>query len=240
MNPPKIATREQWLDARKTLLLEEKELTRRRDELAEQRRNLPWIRIEKDYVFEGSNGRASLESLFAGRSQLAIYHFMFGPGWKEGCPVCSVCVDHLAPSVPHVAARDVSLVLVSRAPYAEIAPFKARMGWEIPWYSSHGSDFNFDFHVSFTREEVASGTPLYNFGSVTFPSPEAGGMSIFAKDEQGVIYHTYSAYGRGNEQAMGVYNVLDLVPKGRDEAALPWPSAWIRHRDRYEAVDTHG
>lgn len=238
MQSPTIATREQWLTARKALLEEEKEFTRRRDELAERRRTLPWIRLETDYAFEGPSGKVSLSSLFAGRSQLAIYHFMFGPGWKEGCPICSVCVDHLNASAPHVAARDVSLVLVSRAPYAEIAPFKARMGWEMPWFSSHDTSFNFDFHVSFTREDVASGTPLYNYGSVTFPSPEAGGMSVFAKDEQGIIYHTYSTYGRGNEPAMGVYNVLDLVPKGRDEAELPWPAAWVRHRDRYEVVDT--
>lgn len=234
MFQPTIVTPEQWLTARKALLVKEKELTRRHDELAKQRQALPWVRVSKDYRFQGPDGEMGLLDLFGGRSQLAIYHFMFGPGWNEGCPVCSLCADHLDASATHLTARDVTLALVSRAPYTDIAPFKRRMGWRLPWVSSHGCDFNYDFQVSFPKEDVANGNTYYNYGTNGFPSEEAGGMSIFARDEQGNIFHTYSTYGRGGEPNMGVYNVLDLVPKGRDETELPWPTAWVRHRDRYD------
>lgn len=234
-----ITSREEWLAARKRLLVKEKELTRLRDALAEERRALPWVRVDKRYVFEGAAGAQTLSDLFAGKSQLVIYHFMLGPGWGEGCPGCSLLADHVDGSLVHLAARDVTLTAVSRAPYAEIAPFKARMGWRFPWVSSHGSDFNRDYHVWFSKEEVASGSFYYNFETKGFPSgEEAPGLSVFYKDADGTVFHTYSAYARGNEPLVGVYSFLDLVPKGRDEAGLPWPMAWVRHHDRYGSQES--
>jgi predicted dithiol-disulfide oxidoreductase (DUF899 family) len=233
MNPPKIASRDEWLAARQELLAKEKHLTRLHDELAAERRTLPWVPVEKDYVFDGPSGKQTLSDLFAGRSQLVVYHFMLGPGWKEGCPSCSLLSDHLDGALVHLAARDVTLAVVSRAPYAEIAPFKARMGWRFPWVSSFDSDFNRDYHVSFSKEEVATGEFYYNYGKNGFPSEEAPGISVFAKDARGAVFHTYSSYARGGEPFIGAYQFLDMVPKGRDEAGLPWPMAWVRHHDRY-------
>lgn len=239
MKQPKIVSVEEWTAARRQLLAKEKELTRQQDALAEERRALPWVRVEKSYVFEGQSGKQSLSELFAGRSQLVIYHFMLGPGWKEGCPSCSLLADHLDGSTVHLASRDVTLTAVSRAPYAEIAPFRQRMGWSFPWVSSHGSDFNRDYHVSFSKEEVATGSFYYNFGMSGFPSEEAPGISVFAKDESGAIFHTYSTYARGGEPIIAAYALLDMVPKGRAEDGLPWPMAWVRHHDRYGA-EPHG
>jgi predicted dithiol-disulfide oxidoreductase (DUF899 family) len=233
MKPPKIASRDEWLAARQALLAKEKQLTRASDELAAERRTLPWVPVEKSYVFEGPSGKQTLSDLFAGRSQLVVYHFMLGPGWKEGCPSCSLLSDHLDGALVHLAARDVTLAVVSRAPYAEIAPFKARMGWRFPWVSSFDSDFNRDYHVSFSKEEVATGEFYYNYGKNGFPSEEAPGISVFAKDTSGAVFHTYSSYARGGESFIGAYQFLDMVPKGRDEAGLPWPMAWVRHHDRY-------
>jgi predicted dithiol-disulfide oxidoreductase (DUF899 family) len=233
MNPPKIASRDEWLAARHELLAKEKHLTRLRDELAAERRTLPWVPVEKAYAFDGPSAKLTLSDLFAGRSQLVVYHFMLGPGWKEGCPSCSLLSDHLDGAVVHLAARDVALAVVSRAPYAEIAPFKARMGWRFPWVSSFESDFNRDYHVSFSKEEVATGEFYYNYGMNGFPSEEAPGISVFAKDASGAVFHTYSSYARGGEPFIGAYHFLDMVPKGRDEAGLPWPMAWVRHHDRY-------
>lgn len=233
MNPPKIASRDEWLAARRELLAKEKHLTHLRDELAAQRRTLPWVPVEKAYAFDGASGRLTLSDLFEGRSQLVVYHFMLGPGWKEGCPSCSLLSDHLDGALVHLAARDVTLAVVSRAPYAEIAPFKARMGWRFPWVSSFESDFNRDYHVSFSKEEVATGEFYYNYGMNGFPSEEAPGVSVFAKDASGAVFHTYSSYARGGEPFIGAYQFLDMVPKGRDEAGLPWPMAWVRHHDRY-------
>jgi predicted dithiol-disulfide oxidoreductase (DUF899 family) len=233
MNSPKIASRDEWLAARQELLAKEKRLTRLHDELAEERRSLPWVPVEKAYAFEGPSGKQTLSDLFAGRSQLVVYHFMLGPGWKEGCPSCSLLSDHLDGALVHLAARDVALAVVSRAPYAEIAPFKARMGWRFPWVSSFESDFNRDYHVSFSKEEVATGEFYYNYGMNGFPSEEAPGLSVFAKDPSGALFHTYSSYARGGEPFIGAYQFLDVVPKGRDEAGLPWPMAWVRHHDRY-------
>jgi predicted dithiol-disulfide oxidoreductase (DUF899 family) len=233
MIAPKIASRDEWLAARRELLAKEKRFTRLRDELAAERRALPWVPVDKSYVFDGPSGKETLSELFAGRSQLVVYHFMLGPGWKEGCPSCSLLSDHLDGSIVHLAARDVTLAVVSRAPYAEIAAFKARMGWRFPWVSAFGSDFNRDYHVSFSKEEVATGEFYYNYGMDGFPSEEAPGISVFAKDASGAIFHTYSSYGRGGEPMIGVYHFLDMVPKGRDEAGLPWPMAWVRHHDRY-------
>jgi predicted dithiol-disulfide oxidoreductase (DUF899 family) len=236
MNPPKIASRDEWLAARQELLAKEKHLTRLRDDLAAERRTLPWVPVEKAYAFDGPSGKRTLSDLFAGRSQLVVYHFMLGPGWKEGCPSCSLLSDHLDGAVVHLAARDVALAVVSRAPYAEIAPFKARMGWRFPWVSSFESDFNRDYHVSFSKEEVATGEFYYNYGMNGFPSEEAPGISVFAKDASGAVFHTYSSYARGGEPFIGAYHFLDMVPKGRDEAGLPWPMAWVRHHDRYGAT----
>jgi len=233
MNRASIVSADEWLVARKNLLEREKELTRLRDELRAERGKLPWVRVEKAYTFEGPAGKQRLADLFGARSQLVVYHFMFGPGWQEGCPSCSLCSDNFDGSLAHLAARDVAFTAVSRAPYAEIAPFKARMGWAFPWVSSFGSDFNRDYGVSFTKEEVANGKGDYNFGEGGFPSEEAPGVSVFAKDEAGTVFHTYSTYARGAEPLVGVYNFLDLVPKGRDEEGLPWPMAWVRHHDKY-------
>jgi predicted dithiol-disulfide oxidoreductase (DUF899 family) len=236
MTAPKIVSAEQWLAARRQLLEKEKELTRRQDELARERQALPWVRVDKAYAFEGAAGKQSLADLFAGRSQLLVYHFMFGPGWKEGCPSCSLLADHIDGSGVHLAARDVTLTVISRAPYAEIAPFQQRMGWRFPWVSSYPTDFNQDFHVSFSKEEVASGSFYYNYAANGFPSEEAPGISVFAKDTSGAIFHTYSTYARGGEPLIAAYALLDMVPQGRAEAGLPWPMAWVRHHDKYGAT----
>lgn len=229
-----IVSPEEWLQARKRLLEKEKEFTRMRDELSRQRRELPWERVEKRYVFEGPDGRETLADLFGGRSQLIVYHFMFGPDWPEGCPSCSMVADHFDGSVVHLAQRDVTLVAVSRARPGQIAAFQKRMGWRFQWVSSYENDFNRDYRVSFTPEELAPGSAPYNYGSSGFPSEEAPGVSVFFKDEEGEIFHTYSAYARGVEELLGVYRFLDFAPKGRDEGGLPYPMAWVRHHDRYE------
>jgi len=238
MSSPKIATREEWLRARKDLLTKEKELTRQHDELAELRRGLPWVQLEneKNYVFQGPSGEQTLSELFRGQNQLIVYHFMLGPGWKEGCPSCSFLADHLDGMLVHLAARDVAFTAVSRAPYPEIATFQQRMGWRFPWVSSHGTEFNRDFQVSFTKDEVASGEPVYNYGVSGFRSEEAPGLSVFARDDKGAVFHTYSTYGRGPESVMSAYQLLDMVPKGRNEQGLPWPMAWVRHHDKYGAL----
>lgn len=223
-----------WLAARRELLREEKELTRLRDRLAARRRDLPWVRLTKPYTFDSPGGRVSLADLFAGRSQLIVQHFMLGHGWEEGCKSCSFMMDHFNATVPHLKARDVSFAAVSHAPLAEILPFKARMGWSINWVSSHGTDFNFDFHVSFTAEEMAGGQVDYNYAKRPFPHEEAPGISVFARDAQGGLYHTYSTYGRGVEVVMATYHLLDLVPKGRNEEGLDYGMEWLRHHDRYE------
>lgn len=238
MNPQtvkqEIVSPEEWILARKNLLAKEKELTRLRDELSRQRRELPWESVEKRYVFDGPEGRETLADLFSGRSQLIVYHFMFGPDWPEGCPSCSMIADHLEGSLVHLAQRDVTLVVVSRAHQAQIEEFQQRMGWGFKWVSSHGNDFNRDYHVSFTKEEMAQGAMQYNYGANKFPSEEAPGVSVFYKDGNGEIFHTYSTYARGAEELLGVYRFLDFTPKGRDEASLPFPMAWVRHHDRYE------
>jgi predicted dithiol-disulfide oxidoreductase (DUF899 family) len=224
----------EWTQARKALLAKEKELTRQHDALSAERRALPWRKIETDYVFDGPGGRLTLAELFDGRSQLLVYHFMFSPDWEAGCSSCSMAADHMDSSLIHVIHRDVTLTAVSRAPLAKIEAFKKRMGWRFPWVSSFGSDFNRDYHVSFTREEIANGHAMYNFDSVSFGEVEAPGASVFYKDSHGDVFHTYSSYGRGLEWLIGAYSYLDLVPKGRDEANLAHPMSWVRHHDRYE------
>jgi predicted dithiol-disulfide oxidoreductase (DUF899 family) len=222
------------LAARKELLAKEKALTRQGDALAAERRNLPWVKVEKEYVFDTPRGKKKLADLFEGRSQLVAYHFMFGPDWEEGCPSCSILGDHIDGSVTHLANRDVTLIAISRAPVAKIEAFKKRMGWRFKWASSFGNEFNRDYHVSFTPEEMAKKEMYYNFKNQFFPSDEAPGLSVFYKNEKGEIFHTYSTYGRGGEPMMGVYHYLDVTPRGRHEEGLSFPMAWRRHHDRYE------
>ncbi|HEY8933285.1 MAG TPA: DUF899 domain-containing protein [Rariglobus sp.] len=233
-NTPRIVSAEVAFAARRELLREEKELTRLQDRLAARRRQLPWVKIDKDYIFAGPSGRVTLGDLFAGRSQLVIQHFMLGPGWDEGCKSCSFMMDHFNAAAVHLPARDVSFAAVSHAPIAEILPFKQRMGWNVNWVSAHGTDFNRDFHVSFTPEEMAADKVYYNYGMRAFPVEEAPGVSVFARDASGAIYHTYSTYGRGVEFIMGTYHILDLVPKGRDEDGMEYGMEWLRHHDRYD------
>jgi predicted dithiol-disulfide oxidoreductase (DUF899 family) len=230
-----IVSPEEWLTARESLLQKEKELTRLRDDLSRQRRELPWEKVEKRYVFEGPNGKESLADLFDGRSQLIVYHFMFGPDWAEGCPSCSMAADHMDSSLAHLIQRDVTLLAISRAPLDKIQAFQKRMGWSFKWLSSYENDFNRDYRVSFTKEEMAPGAKPFNYGSSGFPSDEAPGVSVFTKDAKGEVFHTYSTYARGAEELLGVYRFLDFTPKGRDEDSLPFPMAWVRHHDRYEA-----
>jgi predicted dithiol-disulfide oxidoreductase (DUF899 family) len=230
-----VVSRQEWLDARTAFLAKERSLTHQRDALSKERLELPWERVEKNYLFTSPDGKQTLGDLFGDKSQLLIYHFMFGPEWEQGCSSCSMVADTFNPNLVHLTQRDVALVAVSRAPIEKILPFKKRMGWTFPWVSSFGSDFNFDYGVSFTQEQLASPRP-YNFGTSPFGSEEAPGFSAFYKDEDGAVFHTYSGYARGVEGALGVYTLLDLVPKGRDEDALSFPMAWVRHHDRYETA----
>jgi len=230
-----IGTREDWLKARLALLQEEKALTRQSDALAEKRQALPWVRVDKSYVFDTAEGRRTLAELFDGRRQLLVQHFMLGPDWEQGCPSCSFMADHTDGMTIHLAHRDVTFVAISRAPLAEIERFRRRMGWKFPWASSHGSDFNYDFGVSFTPEQLAKGIN-YNFGPWPYPYEELPGVSVFAKDDAGDVFHTYSTYGRGVEVMMGTYAMLDLTPKGRDEKNVEYKMEWVRHHDRYETA----
>jgi len=232
---PRVVSEAEWLAARKELLAKEKSFSRQRDALSAARRELPWVRVDKQYVFDTPGGKQTLGDLFEGRSQLVVYHFMFGPDWQEGCPSCSLISDHFDGSAVHLANRDVTLAVVSRAPLAKIEEFKRRMGWRFRWVSSYGSDFNHDYQVSGTPEELAQGGKvLYNYELTTFPSDERPGASVFYRDETGAIFHTYSTYARGLDILIGAYNLLDLVPKGRDEEGLPHTMAWVRHHDRYD------
>jgi len=230
---PTIVSPEKWLAARHELLREEKEFTRLQDRINERRRALPWVKLEKPYTFESPTGRVSLADLFDGRSQLVMQHFMLGHDWDEGCKSCSFMMDHFAPTVVHLAARDIAFAAVSHAPIATILPFKRRMGWDVTWVSSHGSTFNHDFHVSFTPEELASGEVYYNYGMRPFPHEEAPGISVFVRDDAGVVYHTYSTYGRGLETIMATYRLIDITPKGRAEEGMAYGMEWLRHHDRY-------
>ncbi len=232
MEDREIVSEADWLVARKDLLTREKEFTRERDALSAARRSLPWVKIDKKYVFDGPKGKETLADLFDDRSQLIVYHFMFGPGWKEGCKSCSYLADHFDGANYHLPHRDVTFVAVSRAPLSEFAPYKKRMGWRFKWVSSHGSDFNFDYHVSFTKDDEAKGQIYYNYGKGEFMSDELPSLSVFFRDENGDVFHTYSTYARGLDILVGTYNFLDLVPKGRDEN----PDAtmdWVRRHDEY-------
>ncbi|MEH6418175.1 DUF899 domain-containing protein [Pseudomonas sp. CGJS7] len=234
-----VVSRPRWLEARIALLAREKELTRLQDQIARERRALPWLRVEKDYLFDTLQGPRRLAELFDGRSQLLIQHFMFAPGWEQGCKSCSYMADHNDGANLHLAQRDVTLVAVSRAPLADIERFRQRMQWKFPWVSSHGSDFNHDYGVNFTQDEMSTGKVDYNYVRQPFPHEEAPGLSVFYRDPSGAIFHTYSRYGRGVEVMMHTYNLLELTPKGRDEDGLEYSMAWVRHHDRYEtAVST--
>jgi len=228
-----VVSSAEWLAARQRLLAKEKELTRQRDALTRERQALPWLRIDKDYVFEGPRGRQSLAELFGARSQLVVYHFMLGPDWDAGCKSCSLIADDIEGLPIHLAHRDVAFTAISRAPLAQIEAYKKRMGWSFDWVSSFGTDFNFDMGVSFTPEQLAKGEVTYNFAPMKITSSEMPGLSVFAKD-QGAVYRTYSCYSRGLDTLMGVYQLLDLVPKARDEDGLDFSMTWVRRHDEYE------
>ncbi|MEM7345820.1 MAG: thioredoxin family protein [Chloroflexota bacterium] len=229
-----VVSREAWLEARKAHLEKEKAFTRMRDELSQARRELPWVNVGKTYKFDGPNGQETLSDLFEGCSQLIVYHFMYGPDWEEGCPSCSFWADNYNNTIIHLNHRDISFAVVSRAPLAKLEQYKARMGWTFKWVSSLSSDFNYDYQVSFTPEEIETGQMTYNYGKNAFSSDEAPGISVFYKDEQGDIFHTYSCYSRGLDMLNGTYHHMDLVPKGRDEAELPYSMAWLRRHDQYD------
>jgi predicted dithiol-disulfide oxidoreductase (DUF899 family) len=231
---PEIVSETEWLVARKDLLTREKEFTRQRDALSAARRHLPMVKIDKEYCFEGPNGRATLSDLFEGRRQLIVYHFMFGPGWEEGCKSCSYLADHFDGANWHLPHRDVTFVVISRAPLSELTPYRKRMGWRFKWLSSHGSDFNFDYHVSATKVEKEQEKMFYNYEVDELLSDEMPGLSVFYKDKEGQIFHTYSTYGRGLDLLVGAYNLLDLVPKGRDENPESTMD-WVRRHDQYGA-----
>lgn len=228
-----VVSHEDWLKARRELLAAEKDFTRQRDALTRRRMTMPWERVEKRYQFEGPNGALSLVDLFEGRSQLIVYHFMFAPDWDEGCKSCSFWADNFDGIPVHLKHRDVTLAAVSRAPLAKIIAYKKRMGWSFSWVSSNGGDFNFDYHVSFTPEEIAEGKAYYNFDVRPVGVSDEQGVSVFFKNESGEVFHTYSCYGRGIDMLNGAYQYLDLVPKGRDEGGLDFPMRWVRRHDQY-------
>jgi predicted dithiol-disulfide oxidoreductase (DUF899 family) len=234
MNTHKTVSREDWLVARKALLAREKEFTRERDELSRQRRELPWVKVDKNYVFDGPNGKQSLAELFGDKSQLIVYHFMFAPEWEAGCKSCSFWADNFNGIDVHLAQRDVSFVAISRAPYAKLGAYRKRMGWNFKWVSSFANDFNFDYGVSFTPDQVAGGVGEYNYMNGKLWGPDAVGISVFCKNAKGEIFQTYSCYSRGVDMMNGAYHYLDLTPKGRDEGAQGQnPQAWVKRHDEY-------
>ncbi len=228
----RVVSRDAWLTERVALLAQEKELTRQRDALSQKVRSLPWVKVEKSYTFDAPQGRQSLADLFGDKSQLIVYHFMFDPTWSQGCKSCSFIADHYNPLAVHLAHRDISLVTVSKAPIAQIEPFRARMGWTFPWVSGAPSDFGSDFGVSFTDQELAGGAAVYNYAAGPYPMRELPGLSVFFKDEKGDIFHTYSTFSRGLEEFLTAYRFIDITPKGRDEVQTGG-MGWLRHHDRY-------
>ncbi|MGC1677782.1 MAG: thioredoxin family protein [Candidatus Binataceae bacterium] len=239
MNQHPIVSQEQWVAARKQLLEKEKEFTAALDALNNQRRELPWVKLEKEYVFDTAHGKKTLADLFDGRSQLIVYHFMLGPGWKAGCTGCSFLADHVDGANLHLAHHDVSFTAVSRAPLAEIEAYKKRMGWRFKWVSSNGNDFNFDYHVSFKKDEMAQGKVYYNYQMTKATTEELPGTSVFFKDDSGAVFHTYSSYARGDERSLGTYMFLDLTPKGRDENGPNYNLMdWVRRHDEYGNGET--
>jgi predicted dithiol-disulfide oxidoreductase (DUF899 family) len=231
-NHPVVAALE-WLAERKKLLAKEKAFNRARDELSAARRALPWERVEKEYVFDGPDGKQTLGDLFAGRSQLIVYHFMFAPDWDGGCKSCSWWADNFERNVVHLTHRDVTLVAISRAPLAKLEAFKQRMGWTFKWLSTAGNDFAYDYHASFRPEELGAGEVTYNYRQIKLSNTDHTGISVFYRDPDGTVFHTYSCYSRGVDMLNAGYHYLDLVPKGRDEDGLPYNQAWVRERDKY-------
>ena len=232
MTKHKVVSRKDWIKARKAFLVKEKKFSRQRERLAQDRRNLPWVRVDTDYLFDGPDGKESLSDLFNGKSQLVVYHFMFAPEWKAGCAHCSFWADHYDSMLVHLKNRDVSFVAISRAPLARIKPFKKRMGWKFKWMSSYGNSFNYDYHVSFHPEDIKSGVANYNYEKFTFNMTDREGISVFYKDKRGEIFHTYSTFARGIDMFNPTYQFLDLVPKGRDEHGRG--QFWVRYHDRYK------
>ncbi len=237
LTPTGIVSRDEWLVARQELLAREKELTRLRDALNAKRRALPWVKVEKAYAFDTLEGRRTLAELFDGRSQLIVHHFMFGPGWGAGCIGCSFAADHIEGTRVHLEHHDVSLVRVSRAPLAEIDAYRKRMGWQVKWVSSHGSDFNYDYGVSFTPEEIAKGAVTYNYATANVSIEDLSGLSVFYRDANGEVFHTYSTYGRGDELVDSTYMLLDMTPRGRNETG-PHHNLmdWVKRHDEYAAA----
>ncbi|MGR4069607.1 DUF899 domain-containing protein [Billgrantia sp. C5P2] len=232
-----VVSREEWVAARKELLRREKELTRLRDDLNAKRRALPWVKVEKEYVFETPEGRKTLAELFDGRSQLIVHHFMFGPGWGAGCIGCSFAADHIEGTRVHLEHHDVSLVRVSRAPLDEIEAYRQRMGWQVKWVSSHGSDFNYDYQVSFTPEDIAQGAVTYNYATANVSIEDLSGLSVFYRNDKGDVFHTYSTYGRGDELVDSTYMLLDMTPKGRNETGPNHNlTDWVKRHDEYESA----
>ncbi|MGH1488539.1 MAG: DUF899 domain-containing protein [Acidimicrobiales bacterium] len=234
VDEPTVVGREEWMAARVAHLEAEKAFTRQRDELSEQRRRLPWLEITADYQFEGPDGQRSLAELFEGRSQLLVNHFMLGPGWDEGCPSCSFWADNYSGTEMHLAARDTTLIAISRGSLEEIERYRTRMGWSFPWYSSAGSSFNYDMGASFTEQQMADGAKLYNYETIAPFADESPGISIFARSDDGRVFLTYQTFARGLDMLNGTYHMLDLTPKGRDEGDLPYGMAWLRRHDQYE------
>ena len=226
-----VVSRTEWMAARKALLAKEKKFTKLRDQLSQARRQLPWVKVDKDYLFDGPNGTETLPDLFDGRSQLIVYHFMFAPDWDAGCKHCSFWADNFNQIIVHLNHRDVTMVAVSRAPYNKLTDYKKRMGWDFKWVSSGNRDFNYDYHVSFTLEEEARKKAFFNYTLQNPDSSDREGASVFFKDPKGNIFHTYSTYARGIDMVNGAYHYLDLVPKGRDEGKTG-PS-WLRRHDEY-------
>jgi predicted dithiol-disulfide oxidoreductase (DUF899 family) len=233
----RVVSHEEWVKARTDLLGKEKEFTRLRDELSQRRRDLPWVRVEKNCVFEAPTGKETLAQLFGPCHQLVVYHFMFDPGWDAGCKSCSWWADNFERNVVHLKNRDVTLIAVSRGGLDKLEAFKRRMGWSFKWVSSEGNDFNYDFNVSFTPEEQAKGEAYYNYAVRHFAASERAGISVFYKDQSGTVFHTYSCYARGLDMLNAGYPYLDLVPRGRDEEGLPYSQSWVRHHDSYSTPD---
>jgi len=240
MQPHQIVSRQEWIEARKAHLAHEKELTRARERLSEERRALPWVKVDKPYLFDAADGRKTLADLFKGKNQLVVQHFMFAPDWNEGCKSCSFWADGFERMIPHLAARDTTLVAVSRAPLPKLLAFRNRMGWTFDWVSSAASDFNYDYAVSFTPDDLKSGNRIYNFGTADFSIEEAPGISVFYRNEAGDIFHTYSCFSRGLDMMNAAYHYLDLTPLGRHEEGLPYPMDWVRLRDQYQPVPASG
>ncbi len=233
MSSNKVVCKSDAHAARSAFLADEKAFTTARDAMAARRRELPWVLVEKDYVFAGPTGRTTFAELFSGRNQLIVQHFMFAPGWEEGCVGCSLIADHVGAALPHIQARDASFVAISRAPIAEIERFKQRMGWPFQWVSSSGSDFNYDFDVSFRLEDIGGGRALYNYRPLDFEIEDLSGFSVFIRNDAGQIFHTYSTFARGDEMLCTAYMFIDLLPRGRNEEALDPPMSWWRHHDKY-------